>query len=144
MPTARNFFNEREQKLIVDAISKAEEKTSGEIRLHIENFCLGNELSSARKIFTKLKMNQTQERNGILIYIAVLSRKIAVIGDEGIHSKLGNEFWQKIVNELIAQFKNNNKAESLAQSIIECGEQLGKHFPISQNDKNELTNSISY
>lgn len=144
MPTARKFFNAKEQELIVEAIAKGELHTSGEIRLHIENFCLGNELKRAAEVFKKLKMHETAERNGVLIYIAALSHKIAVIGDEGIHQKLGNEFWQTLVAKLIAQFKADKKAPALAACIIECGEQLGKYFPRAQDDKDELTNTISY
>lgn len=144
MITARNFFDKQEQQLLVDAIATAELKTSGEIRLHISNFCFGSEIKAAEKVFTKLKMHQTKERNGVLIYIATFSRKVAVVGDEGIHQKLGNEFWQKVVNQLIQKFKENKKAEALSECIIECGEQLGKFFPRQSDDKNELTNTISY
>lgn len=144
MPTARKFFSAAEQELVVASISKAELHTSGEIRLHIENFCLGNELKRAAEVFKKLKMHETAERNGVLIYIATLSHKIAVIGDEGIHQKLGNEFWQTLVAKLITQFKADKKAPALAACIIECGEQLGKYFPRAHDDKDELTNTISY
>jgi uncharacterized membrane protein len=144
MPTACNFFDQSEQQLLVDAIAQAELKTSGEIRLHIESFCFGNELKRAQKVFTNLKMHETKEHNGVLIYIATFSRKIAVIGDEGIHQKLGNEFWQKVVAELITKFKENKKADALAECILTCGEQLGEFFPRSSDDKDELTNTISY
>ena len=143
MTTARNIFNEKDQQLLVTAIGKAELKTSGEIRLHVENFCFGDEIKRANKIFGKLKMHQTKERNGILIYIAVINKKIAVVGDEDIHLKVGTEFWQKIVGELIGKFKQNKKADALADCIVECGNELGKYFPGSV-DKNELTNEISY
>lgn len=144
MPTARNFFNLQQQQLLVDAIAEAEMNTSGEIRLHLDNFCFGNELNKAQKVFGKLSMHQTKERNGILIYVATISRKVAVIGDEGIHQKLGAEFWQSIVSKLITQFKADKKAEGLAECIIECGKQLGAYFPRQHDDKDELSNSISY
>ena len=89
-------------------------------------------------------MQETKERNGVLIYIATLSRKIAIIGDEGIHKKLGSQYWDALVEKLIAKFKTNNKAEALAECIVECGSQLGKFFPLSSDDKNELSNSISF
>ena len=89
-------------------------------------------------------MHQTAERNGVLIYIATLSRKVAIVGDEGIHQKLGAIYWQQLVEKLIQQFKVNKKAEGLAECIVECGEQLGKFFPRNEDDKNELSNSISY
>jgi len=144
MPTAKNFFTTQEQQMLIDAISQAELKTSGEIRLHVENFSFRSEIKNAEKVFLKLKMHETKERNGVLIYIAALSRKIAVVGDEGIHQKLGNEFWKTVVDNLISQFKEHKKAEALAACIVECGAQLGKYFPRSHDDINELSNTISY
>jgi uncharacterized membrane protein len=144
MPTARHFFNQQEQKLLIDAIAAAEQSTSGEIRLHIENFCMGDEVKAAQRVFARLKMHETAERNGVLIYIATLSKKIAIIGDEGIHKKLGSEYWHALVEELIRQFKADNKAQALADCITECGRQLGKFFPLGHDDKNELSNTISF
>ncbi len=141
---AKHFFSEEEKTILINAIQQAEEKTSGEIRLHLENICLGNEVKRAQKVFTKLKMHLTKERNGVLIYMAIGSRKVAIIGDEGIHKKLGNKYWEELVQNLIAQLKANKKAEGLAQSIIECGKQLGTFFPRQSNDTNELSNAISY
>jgi len=144
MPSAKTFFTQEEQQLIVDAIQSAEKNTSGEIRVHIENFCFGNEVKRAQKVFARLNMHLTKERNGVLIYIAVKHKKIAIIGDEGIHQKLGDEYWDKLVQNLILSFKVNKKGKGLSESIIECGAQLGKFFPRQANDTNELSNSISY
>lgn len=144
MPTARRFFSASEQQQLVDAISQAELNTSGEIRLHLENFCFGNELERAKKVFVKLQLHRTRERNGVLIYMATLSRKIAIIGDEGIHSKLGTEFWNRLVEQLIGQLKKDRKADALAECIVECGKQLGKFFPLQSDDTNELSNDISF
>jgi uncharacterized membrane protein len=141
---AKNFFSEKEKQVVVEAIKMAESKTSGEIRVHIENFCFGNEIKRAQKVFTNLKMHLTKERNGVLIYIAVGHKKIAIIGDEGIHKQLGTEYWEVLVKNLIKQFRNNKKGEGLAESIIECGLQLGKFFPRRDDDINELSNQISY
>jgi len=152
MPFARNFFNQKEQTLLVEAIGRAELRTSGEIRLHLDNFCFGNEVKVAQKVFASLGMHKTQERNGVLIYIATLSRKIAIIGDEGIHQKLGTEYWQKLVEKIVRQFKESTlhqengseKAEVLVACILECGEQLCTYFPLKSDDKNELSNEISF
>ncbi len=144
MKTARNFFTEQEQSLLIESIALAELKTSGEIRLHVENYCFGNETKRAGKVFAHLKMHKTKERNGVLIYIAVLNRKVAIVGDEGIHQKLGDEFWQKIVNDLIKKFKESSKAHALSECISECGDQLAKFFPRKEDDTNELTNTISF
>lgn len=144
MTKAKNFFNTAEQELIVSAIKTAELNTSGEIRVHIENYCFGNSLIKAERIFKKLGMSDTKERNGILIYIAAVSRKIAIVGDKGIHEKLGKEYWDNIVNSIVESFRNNCKGEGLSNGIIACGEQLKKHFPYQSDDKNELNDSISF
>ncbi len=144
MPSALSFLNANEQQVIIDAIAQAELHTSGEIRLHLDNFCFVNEVKAAQKVFTRLKMHETAERNGVLIYIATYSRKVAVIGDAGIHEKLGSEYWNNLVTTMISQLKSNNKVEALSSAILECGKQLGTFFPRKGDDSNELTNSISY
>jgi uncharacterized membrane protein len=144
MLTAKTFFTTDDEKLLVKAITGAEQKTSGEIRIHIENYCFGDALKAARRVFNRLAMQKTRERNGVLIYIAAVSRKIAVIGDSGIHEKLGNDYWNDMVSHLILKFRNNQKADALSESILALGEQLGKHFPRREDDKNELKNTISY
>ena len=142
--TASRFFTEEEQALIVDAIKTAEQNTSGEIRVHLESICWGDSMERAKKVFTKLKMHETKEQNGILIYIATENRKMAVIGDAGIHKKLGAEYWDKIVQGLVSKFKAGEKGEGLAAAIIDCGNQLKQHFPYVSDDKNELNDSISF
>jgi len=144
MPSARNFFTEEEQQRLVKAIEAAELKTSGEIRLHLENICLGDEVKAARGIFKRLKMHLTRERNGVLIYLAVKSRKMAMVGDEGIHQKLGQAYWDQTVQELLSGFKSDKKAEALEHCILDLGERLASFFPRQNDDTNELTNSISY
>ncbi|HQQ95498.1 MAG TPA: TPM domain-containing protein [Bacteroidia bacterium] len=141
---ARRFFTDQEQQMIVEAIKAAELKTSGEIRVHLESFCLGDPLKRAEKIFAKLGMHRTAERNGVLIYIALRSRKLAVAGDAGIHARLSSEYWTKIVENLVTGFKQERKAEALAACILECGQQLARYFPRKSDDKNELDNSISF
>ncbi len=144
MSGARNFFNQQEQEMLIKAIEAAEKNTSGEIRIHLANYCFGSEIKAAQKVFKRLKMHETSERNGVLIYIATRSRKIAIVGDEGIHQKLGNEFWQSVINSVIKQFKANSKADALVNCINECGVQLGRFFPLKSDDTNELNNSISF
>lgn len=141
---AKKFFTTEEQQRIVEAIREAEKNTSGEIRVHIDNFCFGSVVKKAEKLFQKLGMSQTNDRNGILIYIAVLSHKIAVVGDEGIHQKLGTAYWDSIVKEIIDAFAHHKKIEGLTKGIIHCGHELKIHFPYQADDKNELNDSISF
>lgn len=144
MRNARNFFSKEEQALLIKAIEEAEQNTSGEIRLHVENFCFGNPVDAAIKTFHRLKMQNTKERNGVLFYIAVISHKMAIVGDEGIHQKLGESFWKNLSDKLISSFKQKGHAAVLAMCIWECGNELKKIFPIKEDNKNELSNSISF
>jgi uncharacterized membrane protein len=144
MKTARHFFTIEEQEMILSAIAAAEARTSGELRLHLENFCPGNEVQVATRIFTSLGMHKTAERNGVLIYIATISRKIAIVGDQGIHEKLGAAYWDRMVAELIKEFKSRHHAEALIACIKDLGEKLSTFFPVKEDDRNELTNEISF
>jgi len=144
MSLAASFFNHEEQQQLIKAISEAELHTSGEIRLHLENFCIGDPVAAATRLFKSLGMHNTRERNGVLIYIATVSHKVAIIGDEGIHKKLGSEYWNKMADKLISDFRANRKAEALAAVILDCGRQIGTFFPRSEDDSNELSNEISF
>jgi len=139
----KKFFSEEEEKVIVNAITEGETKTSGEIRVHIESYCFGNPFEKAKKVFLKLNMQNTKYRNGVLIYIATSSKKIAIVGDEGINSKVPANFWDEIIKDLGSNFRTQ-KANALAKNIIKCGEQLTNFFPLEDGDTNELNNSISY
>lgn len=137
-------FGKEDQKLILQAIEAAELNTSGEIRVHIESKCREDILDHAAFIFKKLEMDKTDERNGILFYIALDDHKFAVIGDAGIHSKVGDTFWEDVKNEMIPLFKSGHLAEGLINGINKAGTELKRYFPYQSNDKNELSNEISF
>ena len=140
----KDHFGKEDQKLVVKAIEEAELNTSGEIRVHIESKCKEDILDHAAFIFEKLEMHKTDERNGILFYIALKDHKFAVIGDAGIHAKVGDPFWQDIRDEMIPLFKEGNLSGGLIKGIDKAGKQLQTHFPYQSNDKNELSNEISF
>ncbi|MBC7862019.1 MAG: TPM domain-containing protein [Bacteroidia bacterium] len=142
---ADTFFTLEQQEKIVAAIKEAEKNTSGEIRVHVEKKCAYDVRKRAAKVFTKLKMHKTELRNGILFYIATESHTFFLAGDKGIHEKVGQDFWEKVKDKTIAHFKEGKIAEGLAEAILECGDQLKKHFPYnSATDTNELSDEISF
>lgn len=142
---AKNFFTLSEQEKIIQTIKDAEQNTSAEIKVHIENFCIGDPIKRAQKVFLKHQMHKTKYRNGVLFYIAVWNKKIAVIGDKGIHEKVQQQFWETLINELIQAFKaDKNKAHILCQCILKVGDALSKYFPADNDNPNELSNEISY
>lgn len=141
---ASDFFT-RDQKLqIENAIKEAELNTSGEIRVHIESEIIGDVLDRAAYLFEYLGMHKTEARNGVLIYLAVKSRKFAILGDAGINAKVPPDFWDKIKREMEQKFSLGKFTDGLSLAILSAGEQLKVHFPLMSNDVNELTNDISF
>ncbi|MGE5424359.1 MAG: TPM domain-containing protein [Syntrophothermus sp.] len=142
--TAKDFFTKEEEKAIGLAIATAESETSGEIRVHIENVCRGEVLDRAVFVFKQLNMHKTEQRNGILIYVAVKSQKFAIIGDAGINKMVPADFWDKIKERMQQLFQKKEFANGLCYGIYKAGEHLKQYFPFQQNDKNELSDEISY
>lgn len=143
------FFKKRllsaaDDARLIKAIQLAEAKTSGEIRVHIEKTCKGDALEECKKHFAKLNMHQTKDRNGILFFLAIESKSFAVWGDEDIHQKVSDEFWKSITDCAITYFKQNDYVSGIEKSVELCGEKLKLYFPIETDDKNELSNTISY
>jgi uncharacterized membrane protein len=142
----RAFFSPREQEGMVQAIQEAEKKTSGEVRVFIESRCkYVNPLDRAVEIFYGLKMNQTAERNAVLVYLAVKDHQLAIFADEGIHNKTGKNFWKSEVQLMLQHFNKEDYASGIINVINHIGEALFQHFPYLQGtDKNELPDDIIF
>ncbi len=144
MPNAQNLFTNEEKDLIKKAIINAELDTSGEIRVHIENYCKEDVLDRAAYIFDKLNMDRTEQRNGVLFYLAVKDHKFAIIGDAGINQVVEEDFWKEIKELMSQHFKKNEFADGLAEGIAMAGQKLKKNFPFHRDDINELSDEISF
>ncbi len=141
---ASEFFTKEQQAQIRSAIKKAEENTSGEIRVHIETSLEGDVLDRAAWIFKKIGMHKTESRNGVLFYLAVANKKFAVIGDWGINRKVPKDFWDETKKLVEKHFREERYSDGLAEGILLIGKQLKEHFPHQKDDVNELPNEISY
>jgi len=138
-------FIGREGKLQIEqAIKEAELNTSGEIRVHIESKCASDPLQRAVYIFNYLKMYNTQARNGVLIYVAVESRKFAIIGDAGINKVVPDDFWNTIREKMGQAFSEGRYVDGLSQAIREAGASLKRYFPYRTDDINEQPDEISF
>jgi uncharacterized membrane protein len=137
-------FTEDEQQLIQKAVADAEKNTSGEIRVCIEKTCSDNPLDRAAKYFAQLEMHKTKLRNGVLIYVATVDRKFAVIGDVGINNVVPTDFWDSTKDAMLSQFKYGNLVEGIVTGITQAGNQLKKYFPHLLNDKNQLPDDIAF
>jgi len=141
---ASSFFTKEQQDLILASVKEAEKETSGEVRVHIETSLTGDVLDRAAWVFKKLGMHKTDERNGVLFYLAVSDRKFAIIGDAGINSKVPAGFWNEISELLVKNFKEGKFTEGLSEGILMAGKQLQTHFPFKKDDVNELSDEISF
>ena len=140
------FFTAAQQEAIVAAIQKAETSTGGEVRIYVESRCsYVDAVDRAQEIFTKLKMYETAQRNGVLLYLAMKDRQLAVYADSGIFDKTGKDYWNSKVKTMIGGFNQNNPVKSIVQVILEIGETLSQAFPYdAATDKNELPDDIVY
>lgn len=139
-----DFFDFNQQQRIIAAIRAAEKTTSGEVRVHLDEDSGGHPVRKAIKVFRWLKMHKTQQRNGVLFYLAVKDHRFAVIGDRGINDKVPSDFWNSTRDILAEHFKRGAFVEGLERGIAEAGQQLAAHFPYQSDDVNELPDDISF
>ncbi len=142
----KDFFSVEEKQQLIDAIQKAEQRTSGEVRLFVESKCrYVDPVDRAKEIFLELGMHKTELHNATLIYVAVDDRQTAILGDEGIYKKVGEEYWKNEVSKMLMQFKNQHLVDGLCMVIADLGEALQHHFPYNADtDKNELPDEIVF
>jgi uncharacterized membrane protein len=142
----KDFFSEEEKQQLVAAVQEAEKRTSGEIRLFVESRCrFVDPVDRAKELFLQLGMEKTKQRNATLIYIAFKDHQLAILGDEGIHQKVGQTYWEEEVSKMISEFKSEHVVDGICQVVSDIGEALRHHFPYdSKTDKNELPDEIVF
>jgi uncharacterized membrane protein len=137
------FLSEEDLAAIVRAVAEAEARTSAEIRVHLDHRCEGDPLQQAIAVFERLGMHKTAARHGVLIYVAIADRKLAVIGDRGIHERVGEAYWQRLVAAATERFRSERPRDGFLQAVAGVGETLARHFPRRPGDKNELSDEVS-
>lgn len=140
----KEFLSKLEHDRIVKAIRDAESKTSGEIRVFIQRGEVNvDPLAAATKRFHRLGMDKTPERNAVLIFVAPRAHKFAIVGDEAIHQKCGEELWQRLVHQMREHFRNERFSHALVEAIEEAGKALASHFPKTSTSTGALPNEIA-
>ena len=144
MSKVEEFLSPKEEEEVVEAIRMAEKETSGEIRVHIEKSHGTQDIfERAMEVFHLLKMDNTKQENGVLIYVAIDDRDFVIYGDKGINGVVPNDFWESTKDIIVSHFKTGNYKQGLIDGILKAGEQLIKHFPWNKDNTNELSNTIS-
>ncbi len=142
----KEFFSIEEKAQLVDTIRIAEQRTSGEIRLFVESKCkYVDAMDRAREVFLSMGMDKTEMRNAVLIYVATDDHQAAILGDSGIHEKVGNEYWEKEIRKMLLHFRQHHLKDGLCEVIKDLGEALHHYFPYdSTTDRNELPDEIVF
>jgi uncharacterized membrane protein len=146
---AERLFGPDDFAAITEAVRRAEASTSAEIRVHLERrvhrwpWKPPDALRRARQVFAHLGMHLTAERHGVLIYLALEDRKLAIVGDEGIHRRVGDAYWQTVRDLMIARLAEGRALEAVLTGVAEVGRELARHFPRRPDDRNELSDQVS-
>ena len=139
----KEFLSKLDHDRIIEAIRGAESKTSGEIRVYIQRGKFETDpVMLAQRKFQRLGMYKTRERNAVLIFVAPRAHKFAVVGDQAIHEKCGEQFWQHVVDGMRVHFQNEKFSHALTEGINEVGRVLAAHFPRTSANANELPDEI--
>ena len=125
----KQFSKHLQHDGIVAAIHDAEHKSTGQIRVLISAKHVADAVAAAQAEFLRLGMNQSAERNGVLIFVAPRARKFAVIGDVAVHAQCGDEFWRQLADAMGGYFRNAEFTPGIIHGVQKAGELLAKHFP---------------
>ena len=139
----KEFLSKLEHDRIVAAIHEAESKTSGQIRVYIQRGKLDvDPLIAAQKQFHRLGMHKTPERNAVLIFVAPRAHKFAIVGDQAIHEKCGEAFWQQLVDAMREHFRNEKFSHAVVEAIETAGKALASHFPRTSTSEGQLSDNV--
>ncbi|MGB5371368.1 MAG: TPM domain-containing protein [Flavobacteriaceae bacterium] len=143
MSSIEEFLTPEEEQEIVEAILKAEKDTSGEIRVHIEAHTHLDHFERAKEVFHLLKMDNTKQENGVLLYIAVKDKKFVIYGDRGIDKAVADDFWNSTKNIIESHFREGRFKQGIVEAVLRAGKELKAHFPWHPGNQNELSDEIS-
>nr|WP_298791797.1 TPM domain-containing protein [uncultured Allomuricauda sp.] len=143
MTQVEEFLTADEEQEIVNAILEAEKNTSGEIRVHIEATAKMDHFSRAQQVFHLLKMDNTKDENGVLLYVAVNDKKFVIYGDTGIDRAVPKGFWDSTKDVIASNFKKGDFKQGIVEGVLMAGKELNAHFPWDYTDTNELSDAIS-
>ena len=138
----KSYLDALHHDRIVAAIGEAEKKTTGQIRVHVHHRAVSDPLAAAGRVFEKLGMTKTADRNGVLVFVAPRSKNFAIVGDSGIHEKCGDAFWKEAAAAMAERFRSGDFSDGLVATIEKLGAVLAEHFPRTAPGENELPNEI--
>ncbi|HSF15078.1 MAG TPA: TPM domain-containing protein [Vicinamibacteria bacterium] len=136
----RVFVSPESLDAIAEAVRRAESRTSGEIVVHIVRNLLPLETSRkrAQRAFAELGVDQTAQRNGVLLLVVMKKRRFEIVPDEGIDSKAKPPPWEEIASSIAEGIRKDGLANGICAGVEQIGLVLAAHFPSSGTDANQL------
>jgi uncharacterized membrane protein len=147
---ARRLLSEADLDAIVAAVREAERATAAEIRVHLERRVAHglrrrttDPMERARRVFAGLGMHRTAHRHGVLVYLALEDRKLAIVGDEGIHARVGDEYWHGVRDRMVERLRAGAVRGAVVDAVAEVGATLARLLPRGPDDADELPDDVS-
>jgi putative membrane protein len=97
---------------------------------------------SAQAQFLSHGIHLTEERTGVLIYVAIVDRRIEIVADAGINSKVDQSSWNELTRKLIVAARRGALPDGLIEVIGRTGELLAEHWPPRPSNPNELPDRV--
>jgi|SRR5687768_2322802 len=136
------FNTQLDDARIVEAIRRAEERTSGEVRVYVSDGVVDDPVAAAERQFVRMGMHETRQRNGVLVFVAPRSQTFAIVGDEAVHARCGQSFWRDVAAAMRDHFADGAYTDAIVLGITKAAELLTAHFPCAPDDRNELPNEV--
>jgi uncharacterized membrane protein len=143
----RLAFPARALRAIEAAIREAETTHAGEIRFAVESALplfplLRGQPARERalQVFSQLRVWDTEQNNGVLIYLLLADRDVEIVADRDAHARVSVEGWEKICREMEALLRQGKFEEGVLHGIRAVSAQLARYYPPRQGDRNELDN----
>ena len=136
---------------LMERVAASEQRHTGEIRIYVESSLPSSYLwrgadtrERAVMMFSKLRVWDTAQNNGVLIYLMLAELAIELVADRGIDAHVPAQHWQMVVTRMADAFRSNRYEDGLTQALEEVSAVLVEHFPAmdaagaSQPNPNEL------
>ncbi|WP_295199601.1 TPM domain-containing protein [uncultured Chryseobacterium sp.] len=140
----KSFLTHQQIASLVEAIQSAEEHSTGEIRVHIDSNTEARDAETAFEVFRRLCMNNTADRNAVLFHVNFEKKYLTIIGDIGIHEKVKQSYWDQLHDYITGEFAKGNYYKALESAILKTGLELKRHFPVTGENPNQLSNEITF
>ena len=144
---AMRAFAAADRAAIARAVAASERLHRGELRVAVEASLPLSDLlpgvsprERATEMFSRLRVWDTAENSGVLIYLQLIDRRVEIVADRGIDAQVGPAFWNGVCRQMEEAFKAEDFAGGMLFALDTIGDVLREHFPISSANADELPN----